>query len=272
MIRKFLKLLVLLSLLVILPYVITIYLHEEIKPREITTSEEDQRLKEYCLQVLSKEVSSDYEDEMLKVQAILVRTTIYKEVQENGVDALKNSDETIDLLWLQRLKKAWDQTEGQVIMYEDELALAPFHQISSGKTRSGEDVLGSENYPYLQSLECQMDISAPNQIENVMIPVKEIEIKEWDKAGYVMEVLVDGEEMTGEEFRQMYGLASSCFEFQIFENDTRIITKGIGHGLGLSQYTANQMAINGKTSDEILQFFFPGTEIKEVAEILWKVE
>ena len=80
------------------------------------------------------------------------------------------------------------------------------------------------------------------------------------------------EEMSGEEFREMYGLASSCFEFQQFENDARIITKGVGHGLGLSQYTANEMAKNGKTCEEILQFFFPGTEIKEVAEILWKVE
>lgn len=272
MIGKFLKLLVLLSLLVIMPYVITIHLHEEIKPREIVTSEEDQKLEEYCLQVLSKEVSSDYEDEMLKVQAILVRTTIYKEVQENGADAMQNLDETIDLLWLQRLKKVWNQTEGKVIMYEDKLALTPFHQISSGKTRNGEDVLGSKEYPYLQSKECQMDISAPEQIENILIPVKEMEIKEWDTAGYVMKVSVDGEEMSGEEFREMYGLASSCFEFQQFENDARIITKGVGHGLGLSQYTANEMAKDGKTFEEILQFFFPGTEIKEVAEILWKVE
>lgn len=272
MIRKFLKLLVLLSLLVIMPYVITIYLHEEIKPKEIVTSEEDQKLEEYCLQVLSKEVSSDYEDEMLKVQAILVRTTIYKEIQENGVDAMQNSNETIDLLWLQRLKKAWDETEGQVIMYEDKLALVPFHQISCGKTRNGEEVLGSKDYPYLQSVECQMDINAPKQIENILIPVEEMEIKEKDSAGYVIKVSADGEEMSGEAFREMYGLASSCFDFQDFQNDTRIITKGIGHGLGLSQYTANQMVINGKAYDEILQFFFPGTEIKEVAEILWKVE
>lgn len=272
MIGKFLKLLVLLSLLIILPYGIAFHLHNNIKNEKTFVAEEDQQLEDYCLYVLANEVSSDYEDEMLKVQAILVRTTIYKEVQENGVDALKNSDETLDFLWLQRLKKAWDETEGQVIMFDNELALVPFHQISCGKTRSGEDVLVSKDYPYLQSMECQMDISAPRQIENILISAKEMEIKEWDKAGYVMKVSIDGEEMSGEEFREMYGLASSCFEFQQFENDARIITKGVGHGLGLSQYTANEMAKDGKTCEEILQFFFPGTEIKEVAEILWKVE
>jgi stage II sporulation protein D len=50
------------------------------------------------------------------------------------------------------------------------------------------------------------------------------------------------------------------------------VTKGVGHGLGLSQYTANEMAKEGKNYKEILQFFFEGTEVKEVAEILWKVE
>lgn len=272
MIRKFVKLLVLLSLLIILPYGITLYLHDDFPIRTAKTSDFDKQLEEYCIKVLANEVSSDYDDEMLKVQAILVRTTIYKEVEENGIDAIRNKDENIDFLWYQCLKKAWDETEGQVIMYENALALTPFHQISCGKTRSGEDVLGSEEYPYLQSVECQIDITAPKQIENILIPVKEMEIKEWDQAGYVIEVVVDGEEMSGEAFREMYGLASSCFEFQKFDNDMRIITKGVGHGLGLSQYAANQMAIDGKTCDEILQFFFPGTEIKEVAEILWKVE
>ena len=42
--------------------------------------------------------------------------------------------------------------------------------------------------------------------------------------------------------------------------------------LGMSQYSANQMAKEGGTYDSILQYFFEGTEIKEVAEILLDVE
>ena len=52
----------------------------------------------------------------------------------------------------------------------------------------------------------------------------------------------------------------------------RITTRGIGHGLGMSQNTANKMSKKGKTYEEILQFFFAGTEIKEVAEILLDTE
>ena len=40
----------------------------------------------------------------------------------------------------------------------------------------------------------------------------------------------------------------------------------------MSQYTANEMAKEGKSYKEILQFFYEGTEMKEVAEILWDTE
>ena len=37
---------------------------------------------------------------------------------------------------------------------------------------------------------------------------------------------------------------------------------GYGHGIGLSQNGANEMAKVGKTYEQILQFFYPGTEVK----------
>lgn len=40
----------------------------------------------------------------------------------------------------------------------------------------------------------------------------------------------------------------------------------------MSQYSANQMAESGKKYQEILNYFFEGTEIKEVAEILLEAE
>lgn len=40
----------------------------------------------------------------------------------------------------------------------------------------------------------------------------------------------------------------------------------------MSQYSANKMAKKGKTYQEILDYFFEGTEIKEVVEILIDAE
>ena len=252
-------------IIVLLPYIVTIFLNGENMEAEQNTA-----LDNYCIGVLAKEVSSDYEEEMLKVQAVLVRTTIYSEIKELDKETLVKPK--LDADWYQKLKEIWKETEGEVVMYGDALALVPFHQLSNGKTRSGKDVLGSDTYPYLQSRDCPKDIGADAQMQTQILNVAGAQVLSTDSAGYVMEVQVGEEKCSGDSFRDTYDLPSSCFELQEFDGKTRVVTRGVGHGLGLSQYTANEMAKNGSTYKEILQFFFEGTEIKEVAEILWNVE
>ena len=263
--KKLKKICAIILILCLLPYIITVFMNG----KEISTSGESM-LDEYCIGVLAKEVSSDYEDEMLKVQAVIVRTTIYQNVNELSKEDMMESD--IDAGLRQRLRRAWKETEGQVLMYQDKLALLPFHYLSNGKTRSGVEVLQSEDYPYLQVRECLKDLESEEQIGTKMIDVTNAEVILTDSAGYVTEVKIGEEVLSGDSFRNTYGLASSCFELQKFEQTTQVITKGVGHGLGLSQYTANEMAKEGKAYQEILQYFYEGTEIKEVAEVLWDME
>ncbi len=276
MLQKIKKTVAVLLIIVLLPYIITIFMNGGNVETDKDTNGPEALLKEHCISVLAKEVSSDYDEEMLKVQALLVRTTVYQEVQEQGKAILEQEGfgktEEIDPLWYQKLKALWEETEGEVIMYEDKLALVPFHQVSNGKTRIGSEVLGSEEYPYLQMKECPKDVEADKQMESKFIDVTGAVVEASDSAGYVLSVKVGEETVSGESFRNTYGLASSCFELQAFEANTRVVTKGVGHGLGLSQHTANEMAKEGKTYKEILQYFFEGTQVKEVAEILWEVE
>lgn len=42
--------------------------------------------------------------------------------------------------------------------------------------------------------------------------------------------------------------------------------KGYGHGVGMSQYGASVMGERGKTYEEIIQFYFPGTSIGHIIE------
>lgn len=269
MLRKIKKGLAIGSIIVLFPYILTIFMNgRDVKETDL--------LKQHCIGVLAKEVSVDYEDEMLKTQAILVRTTVYQQVQEQGKKFTEQKDfgkiDDIDRTWYKKLEKIWDETEGQVILFEGELALVPFHQVSNGKTRNGQEVLGSEKYSYLKIKECPKDVEADRQMESRFIEVKNAKVLKYDNAGYVLNVQVGEETINGESFRETYGLSSSCFELQEFQENTRAITKGVGHGLGLSQYTANEMAKEGKTYKEILQYFFEGTEIQEVAEILWDTD
>jgi stage II sporulation protein D len=52
--------------------------------------------------------------------------------------------------------------------------------------------------------------------------------------------------------------------FSIAQNGDSIVFegKGYGHGVGLCQWSALQMARDGKNYKEILSFFYPGTTIQ----------
>ena len=77
--------------------------------------------------------------------------------------------------------------------------------------------------------------------------------------------------MSGEEFRKNYNLASSCFSVHEYEGKIRITTRGVGHGIGLSQNTANKMAEKGESAEEILKYFYEGCEIQEVTDMVVKI-
>ena len=48
------------------------------------------------------------------------------------------------------------------------------------------------------------------------------------------------------------------------DNQTIIINgKGSGHGVGMSQHGAQQMSKLGMTSEEIINFYFPGVTISD---------
>ena len=94
--------------------------------------------------------------------------------------------------------------------------------------------------------------------------IEEIEIKNTDSAGYVLEINVGNQEFQGEKLKDILNLPSSCFTVQTLENEVRFLCKGIGHGVGLSQYTAEKMAAKKKKYEEILNYFYPDLKLEEI--------
>lgn len=70
--------------------------------------------------------------------------------------------------------------------------------------------------------------------------------------------------MTGINVRHMLGLRSCDFDYIINDNSVTFITRGYGHGVGMSQYGANQMAKEGSSYKEILNHYYVNTEISEI--------
>lgn len=285
-----------LIIIILLPYVVTVFING---PGITAQSRVDQTyirvqatdgaeaaempLEEYGIGVMAKEIPADYGKEALKAQAVLVRTDIYRQIQEGkgqtavqgefwDRDEMKKAWGAKDSSYYRKFKEAWQETQGEILTWQGQPAYAPFFRLSNGCTRDGKEVLGSEDYPYLKIKECPEDVEATEQLQTVVIEDMDAEVTAVDTAGYVLNVRAGQENVSGEEFRKTYGLASSCFTLQRYNGKMRITTRGVGHGLGMSQYSADRMSGEGKTCDEILNYFFEGCEKKEVAEILQNAE
>ena len=72
---------------------------------------------------------------------------------------------------------------------------------------------------------------------------------------------IEGQSFTGVQLRRLLGLRSTDFQIEAEDGRIKIITRGYGHRVGMSQYGANVMAEQGSTWQQILQHYYPGTNI-----------
>lgn len=188
--------------------------------------------------------------------------------------------------YLEKIENAVAQTEGEVLTCNGQLIQAAYHAASNKKTRNASEVPGQESCSYLVSVESREDILADGflyigymekqqfadaiqtifQDETIaadQLP-EALEITERDSADYVTKVTYGNTVVNGEAIRDVLGLNSACFYFSELEGQIRIVTKGIGHGLGFSQYGANQLAKQGQKYRELLQYYYEGVEIERM--------
>ncbi|MBO5135947.1 MAG: stage II sporulation protein D [Clostridia bacterium] len=238
-------------------------------------------VEEHLLGVLIGEMPVSYEMEALKAQAVAGRTYIYRKIGTNPVshpeaDLCTNPSccmaytdvESVDEKSLEKIRRAVDETAGEYLVYENEIASAFFYACSSGKTENSEDVWGEE-VPYLRSVESQGDNNNPKLIEEKTytpqqlksaLGVNSIEIGgiTYTEGGSVKNIKIGGKTFKGTEIRSLLGLRSACFTISKNNKNYIIITKGNGHGVGMSQFGANEMAKTGSNYEEILHHYFSG--------------
>ena len=94
---------------------------------------------------------------------------------------------------------------------------------------------------------------------------KWITVAEVSDSGTVLKADAGGKIVSGNDIRTALALRSACFEIKYEGEEAVFITKGYGHGVGMSQYGANSMASEGKSWREILDHYYPGCTIKEIS-------
>lgn len=229
--------------------------------------------------IVASEMGSEYELEAVKAQTIIARSEFYRKLQEKKnlssvLTQIREETEFREGEILQALienlnyEKAVTETESEVLAVDGKLQLTPYHELSAGRTRDGAEVLHSEEYAYLKSVESDMDKGSEDFLNSVYINQsvlpERLVIKSRDSAGYATEILADGDILEGESFRKGMGLSSANFTIQKIGKEIRFLCKGRGHGFGFSQYGGNEMAKEKKSAEEILEFYFPEMELVDI--------
>ncbi|WP_253288608.1 SpoIID/LytB domain-containing protein [Blautia sp. MSJ-19] len=222
--------------------------------------------------VLETQISAKYEAETLAAQAVIARSNLYRKVREGNeylfFKELQQSIKTKKEFWKEtdkKYEKAAEETKGQVLTYEGELRPVPYHEISSGKTRDGEEAFHDSQFAYLESVDSSADKESTEYLTSTYIAEQQLpeqlKIAERDKSGYVISLKADENILEAETFVLGMGIASSDFSIQRMTGQVRFLSRGKGHGLGFSQYGGNELAKEGKNWQEILYTYFPLMEI-----------
>ncbi len=285
-------------ILVCLPYLITYFFQGEQTSAAVSSKESAK-----IAGILASQVPVTVEEEALKAQAVIVRTQLAwcKENEQEEPKAL--SKDEMEQLWGQekyyefyeKMVKAAQDTDGQVMTFDGKTINPSFHKVSAGTTRDGSQIY--KDTPYLLSVSSKSDVLSEDYLSVQFFTQEEFEerlaellpkqeektggseekkqtLKEYldsiametDGSGYVTDIKADGQEVDVDSFVEAFELPSSCFTIKEMDDHIRIVTKGCGHGFGLSQYGANEMAKKKKTFDEILKYYFSGIKIEKTGK------
>ena len=190
-----------------------------------------------------------------------------------------------DANW-QRLGELADQVLRALVLYDGEPAAACYHAISSGHTQASQRVW-AESLPYLQGVDSAWDAQADGYEVTIQYTAQQMSDAlysglgiqtsgnpdswvgdtVWDDAGYVDTITLCGVSAGGTQVRSALNLRSACFAIAWQDGSFTVTTRGYGHGVGLSQAGARAMAAGGSSWQDILAYYFPGTEIREDAAV-----
>ena len=248
-------------------------------------------LEEYVIGVVAGEMPASFNEEALKAQAIAARSFAVNKINttKSNYDVLKDkrsqvyiTEEEMRNKWkdsynkyYEKIKKAVSDTAGQVMKYNDEVISAYYFAMSNGMTEDVSLVFGGSK-DYLKSVSSEWDKNiknfevtttySKNEFKKLLsIKDKDITIGniEYSKTNRVNNIVINNKKYKGTEIRKLLNLRSTDFKIDI-KDEITITTRGYGHGVGMSQYGANEMAKRGYKYDEILNYYYQDVIIEQI--------
>jgi stage II sporulation protein D len=257
-------------------------------------------LEHYLYSVVGAEMPTNWHIEALKAQAVAARSyALYQ--RQTGANAVFDVGDTQAWQVYGGLEKetastqtAVEQTQGQVLTHNGQIINAVFHSSSGGHTEDVERVWVSP-LSYLRGVPDFDQISPDFQwVENFSAANLQGRIsgigrivsftpEEYTRpGGRIRRMRVVGETgsriMTGDELRRALGLKSTLFSITPqFDRVAsagesipaspvafQVIGSGFGHGVGMSQWGAYGLALQGQNYQQIVRHYYTGAILSQI--------
>lgn len=257
-------------------------------------------IEKYLYGVLPHEIPHHWPDTALEVQAILARSYALFKKMEHRADAYDVVATVLSQRYggreeeKGRARNAVDRTAGKVLTYQGTLFPTFYHSTCGGHTEDAAvaNLWKKKLFP-LQGVRCPYCDRSPFtrwersfSLEDIafrlrkagypVAPLQKLSAEGRTFSGRVKEVVLEHEKgktvIPAPDFRLAIGptdLRSLVFNLSVKEGRAFFKGRGWGHGAGLCQWGAEAMASRGFSAKEILSFYYPGSEVRELPNVPW---
>ena len=261
-------------------------------------------IESYVQGVLAGEMKNDWPIEALKAQAILARTFVLKFIEEKesrypDADISTDIEEAQAYSASEvndRIRQAVEETRGLVLASGGALPYAWFHAHSGGVTERAKAGLSwkDEEPSYTQIAEGNEPETAADaqalrdaqswsatftyeEFEGAMsklgaeVTLTEnsmLSISERSESGRAVTIEADGQTVPASELRIALGStkmrSTLLTSLKIEDGKIKMVGRGYGHGVGMSQWGAYGMAEKGQKAEEIVKHYFQNVTVEKL--------
>ena len=244
-------------------------------------------LETYVASSVASETPAIWPAEALKAQAVVARSYALHERARRAGESFELEGSVISQRYAvgsvpESARLATRATRDQVLIFAGAPILAAFHSSSGGATASAAEVWG-EDVAYLRSVSSPDD-SAPDYFWSYEITladlsdalreagyapgeVRDVRIADVSRSGRVLALRIGALALSGRDLREVLGgraLRSAKFDARIDGDRVRFLGSGSGHGVGLCQWGASELARQGQSYRGILAQYYPGTRLRRI--------
>jgi stage II sporulation protein D len=254
-------------------------------------------LEQYIRGVLYHEISDKWPMEAVKAQAVATRTFALYAMEKF---AARDYDVTNDIYSQVyggkgaerfRTNVAVRRTHGEVLTYKGKIFPAFFHANSGGMTEDASELWDVDLPPLKGGVKSTFSVNSPhyNWRRNFRLKdiqdslngrgyklglIGDIKVIERNKSGRVRKLKLtmrDGktEVIEGKLFRDAVGpnlLRSNMYDVEMKGWYVDFVGHGWGHGVGMCQWGAYNMAMLRNDYKQILQFYYPSSDLTRVKD------